>query len=287
MALEMNFLKKTVDKIAKAKENIEKEIKDKREKPYREEAEKRILAPDCGYGDCVVMPDLFIGYGASCFYTTCNKEQCPKYCENKDHIHTAVDTRMIRYFKQYQKWYEEPNLYKNHIPYPLGEMVKDLFPNLVSASDAIIRICDYWGLDDGNYLLKLVRELHNYGAEFSEEDDMQRKLDYLCEVARKDDLTIFAFYPKEQVTELFYNPTLYKREFEDFKYTVFVCLVVAHSQKLKEYFTDVTLIDHKELLDEEGNIKPAGRLEKSLSTDTVHGVVEEWTRLYGKDDDEE
>lgn len=285
MAFGMDFLKKAVGKITETKANIEKEIKDKREKPYREEAEKRILVPDCEHGDCVVMPDLFIGYGASCFYTTCNKEQCPKYCEHKNHIYTAVDARMLRYFKQYQKWYEEPDLYKNHIPYPLEEMVKDLFPNLASASDAIIRICNYWRLDKDNYLLKLARELHDCGVKFTEEDDLQSKLDYLCEVARKDDLTIFAFYPREKVMELFYNPSLYKREFEDFKYTVFICLVVSHSQKLQEYFSDITLIDHQELLDEEGNIKPAGRLEKSLSTDTIHGVVEEWTRLYGKDNE--
>ena len=278
MAIVMDFLKKAVKTITETKANIEKEIKEVQEKPYREEAEKLILAPDCEHGDCVVMPDLSIGFGASCFYTTCNKEQCPKYCENKKDIYTAVDARMIRFFSQYQKWYEAPEIYKEHVMYPLGEMVKEVFPHLASARDAIIRICNYWRLDENNYLLKLVRELHDCGAEFTQEDDIQRKLDYLCDLVRGEDMSIFDFYPTEKIRSFFYNPSLYKRAFVDFKYTVYICSIVADDRKLNKYFTDIAEINYKEFLDEGGNVKPAECLED---------IADEWTRLYGKDDDEE
>lgn len=76
----------------------------------------------------------------------------------------------------------------------------------------------------------------------------------------------------------FNNPSLYNRSLWDFSYTVRIYDLVVNRYKLKKYFKDTTEIKEKELFIPGSNneIKPVQKGSKS--TDTLYGLVTEWSK---------
>lgn len=213
------------------------------------------------------------------FYCTCDDKNCPVYIENQDkHMREAVDDRMIAYLKRY-KQYKDKNAF--------DEMVKEIFPSLYNVRQIIIKSIKRDGISEENRFLILAKNLKD--VNLSKANGLSEKLDFLREKTDAEnfdeDATYHLAIRAHIKDDFFTNPSLYELSFEDFKYVEYIYISIADDEMRNLYFEESDDITMDALFDENGMLKPTGRAIESLSTDTIHGVVEEWTRLYGKDEE--
>lgn len=81
-----------------------------------------------------------------------------------------------------------------------------------------------------------------------------------------------------------FKEELYRRNLQDFMYTVKVFNTVNTPHLLKKFFNNTEGISEVELYDKEGKIKPAGSEETASDIGTLYGTVESWSGADGEND---
>lgn len=289
-----DLLKKAKEKageISAIAENLSGEISEKIQQ-NREEAQKRaeemkkqeaqeaerlkqekmakILLPTCEKGDCL--------WNKSRFYFT-----CPEDCECERKKFTKKDWGgeiAAPEFWPYMKRLEAAD--KNE-SFSLGDLHKEIYADFTK---------EFLPQYEGAWKLAEVFLASGFEKEQNQLFDIMfaiAKMDKKKDIGKKIEClrNMYGFNRKRILShEVFRKESLYDMSYEDFEYAVRIFGTVLDTEKLEEYFVDISNISIEQLYDADGNPKPAGigGPQAGFYGDTIYNTVEMWSGENGEND---
>lgn len=212
--------------------------------------------PDCPYGRCCEYDDGF--------YYTCEKSvSCPRGLKKQhyDCLQTLENKEILDFIIRYSSnkiiGYNEYNLEM----YYLNEYADTFFPNLKFLKSFIVE-CLRWSTSSLNPNLspftQFLFELNDKKLSYP---NLASNLKHLYGIYKEQrygerEKVIVSLLKTPSV--LLRDPTLFARDFEDFKYSYGTIELFSDKKGLSEYLKDHTKVNVDMLFNDDGTLKPAG-----------------------------
>ena len=245
-----------------------------------EEQDKIGKIKDCPHGKC---------YSDGCnFFHTCDiTVSCSEKKKNGRYEDLFLPDleKYIGYFCYWtnnndlsidNKYYTTSNKAKACIEIFLDYLINTLAPGKEFLKETFFNAIKFAGVKNSN----MINMLATVGKADVDESVLSN-IDYLLEALKDKNQGLDSTYPfwGDRPTKKYafiFEPSLYERDYQDFKYTVNVFLICMDPCEIEKFLVDTSVVDISCFYDENGKIKPAG-LDR-VPGDTIYQLIESWSK---------
>lgn len=225
------------------------------EKEVKETKPKAPPKPECEHGKCYVFA------GKLC----CNCAD-DVVCEKKESF--SIDNRLEPELVDFYKAHDEYLNIKNKSTEAAEakaraaatHFIRAYQPKLTFAKAYVASYIYKYGID--NERTRFVKNMQNVDLP----SDHKQKLEFIWDKHFKEHIDLSS--------DWVCNTSLYKRNYREFQYTVSAFSKLSNSDWLESHILDTSVIDLKELYNEDGTIKDGGSY--GGEGDTIYNIVERW-----------